>query len=158
MPRPQLILLGRLPCPHQIAQRLRTLVRNPHRRQIARPMAARQLLRIPPIRLHPVAGLDRNQRRRHHLALHSQLAQLPVQHVARRTSLIAGPQLLHPAQLLHQLADRLGAVGNRSQAAHLAVRLGYRYRNRLGMDIQTQKSYLLLHDRFLSACGSELCS
>jgi hypothetical protein len=25
------------------------------------------------------------------------------------------------------------------------------------MDIQTQKSYLL-HDRFLSACGSELCS
>src|SRR5664279_2342674 len=25
------------------------------------------------------------------------------------------------------------------------------------MDIQTQKSYLVLHDRFLSACGSELC-
>jgi hypothetical protein len=24
------------------------------------------------------------------------------------------------------------------------------------MDIQTQKSYLILHDRFLSACGSEL--
>ncbi|MDR3386034.1 MAG: hypothetical protein P4L92_03190, partial [Rudaea sp.] len=23
--------------------------------------------------------------------------------------------------------------------------------------IQTQKSYLFLHDRFLSACGSELC-
>jgi hypothetical protein len=25
------------------------------------------------------------------------------------------------------------------------------------MDIQSQKSYLFLHDRFLSACGSELC-
>ncbi|MHB8391137.1 MAG: hypothetical protein ACYDBH_16400, partial [Acidobacteriaceae bacterium] len=27
---------------------------------------------------------------------------------------------------------------------------------RFGMDIQSQKSYLFLHDRFLSACGSEL--
>src|SRR5260370_26653358 len=26
------------------------------------------------------------------------------------------------------------------------------------MDIQTQKSYLFLHGRFLSACGSGLCS
>jgi len=25
------------------------------------------------------------------------------------------------------------------------------------MDIQTQKSYLVFHDRVLSACGSELC-
>jgi hypothetical protein len=25
------------------------------------------------------------------------------------------------------------------------------------MDIQAQESYLFLHDRFLSACGSELC-
>jgi hypothetical protein len=25
------------------------------------------------------------------------------------------------------------------------------------MDIQAQKSYCFLHDRFLSACGSELC-
>jgi hypothetical protein len=26
------------------------------------------------------------------------------------------------------------------------------------MDIQSQKSYLVFHDRVLSACGSELCS
>jgi len=38
-----------------------------------------------------------------------------------------------------------------SQAAHLAIRLGHRYRNGFGMDIQPQKSYLSLHDRFLSA-------
>ena len=156
MPRSQLILLGRLARPHQIAQRLGACVRNPHRRQIAGSMTARQPLRIPPVRLHPVAGLHRNQRRRDHLALDAQLRQLPVENVAGRTSFIAGPQLLDRPQLLHQLADRLRAVGDRSQAAHLAIRLGYRNRNRFGMDIQTQKSYLFFHDRFLSACGSEL--
>jgi hypothetical protein len=32
------------------------------------------------------------------------------------------------------------SVGERAQAAYLAVRLGHRYGNRLGVDIQTQKS------------------
>jgi hypothetical protein len=49
-------------------------------------------------------------------------------------------------------------VGNGSQTAHLAIRFSYGNGYRLGMDIQAQKSYLLLHDRFLSACGSVLCS
>lgn len=65
--------------------------------------------------------------------------------------------MLGRPKLLNQLADRLFAVGDRSQAANLAIRLGYRNSNRLGMDIESQKSYLFLHDRFLSACGSELC-
>ena len=42
MTRPQLVLLGRLVRPHQISQRLGTFVRNPHRRQISGPIAARQ--------------------------------------------------------------------------------------------------------------------
>src|ERR1035441_10333262 len=120
-------------------------------------MAARQLDATPPIGLHPVPGLDRNQRRRHHVALDAQFAQLPVEYVTRRTGFIASPQMLHRPKLLDQLADRFRTVSNRSQAAYLAVRLGYSDRNRLGMDIQTQKSYLFLHDRFSSACGSELC-
>jgi hypothetical protein len=45
----------------------------------------------------------------------------------------------------------------RLRVENLAIRLGYGNSNRLGMDIQSQKSYLFLHDRFLSACGSELC-
>jgi hypothetical protein len=49
---------------------------------------------------------------------------------------------------LHQSLSRLD---------YFPIRLGDRYRDRLCMDIQTQKSYLFLHDRFLSACGSELC-
>jgi hypothetical protein len=65
--------------------------------------------------------------------------------------------VLRRSQLLHQLAYRLRAVGNRSQAAHLAIRLGNGDGNRFSMDIQTQKSYLVFHDRVLSACGSELC-
>jgi hypothetical protein len=61
-------------------------------------------------------------------------------------------------QLLHQLANRFLAVGDRSQTANRTVGFGDRDRNGLGMDIQPQKSYRLLHDRILSACGSELCS
>src|ERR1035438_4839660 len=59
--RPHLILLSRLARSHQIAQRLGTFVRNPHWRQIAGPVAARQPLGIAPIRLHPVASLTRRR-------------------------------------------------------------------------------------------------
>src|SRR6202011_2893016 len=68
---PQLILLRRFARTHQIAQRLGTLVQNPHRRQIVGSVTARQLLGIPAIDLHPVSGLDRYQRWRNHLALHA---------------------------------------------------------------------------------------
>ena len=53
MPRAKLILLGRFPGPHQIAQRLVIRVRHPYRCQFSRPIIPRQLQRIPPIRLHP---------------------------------------------------------------------------------------------------------
>src|ERR1700720_1779748 len=98
-------------------------------------MTARQLQSIPPVGLHPVAGFGWNQRWRYDHALDPQLCQLPIQHITRRTSFIAGPQMLGRAKLLNQLADRLFAVRDRSQAANLAIRLGYRNSNRLGMDI-----------------------
>jgi hypothetical protein len=44
------------------------------------------------------------------------------------------------SKLAYELADRIFAVGNRSQAANLAVRFGYCDSYRFGMDIQTQKS------------------
>src|ERR1035437_4038173 len=50
-------------------------------------------------------GLHRNRRRSDHLALDSQFRQLPVEYVARRTSFIAGPQMLRRTQLPHQLAS-----------------------------------------------------
>jgi hypothetical protein len=43
-----------------------------------------------------------------------------------------------------------------AQTSHLAIRLCDRKGDRIRVDIQTQKSYLLLHDRLPSARGSLL--
>ena len=135
MPRTQLILLGRLPLPDKIAQRLGVFIGNPHRSQISGPVTAGQLQRVPPVRLHAVSGLLRNQARRYHRALDTQLRQLPVQYESCRPRFIAGAQLLGRTKLLDELADRIFTVGNRPQAAHLAVWLGYCYGYRFGVDI-----------------------
>jgi hypothetical protein len=139
MPRPQLILLGRIPLPDTIAQRLGIFIGDPHCGQITGPVTACQLRRIPPVGLDAVSRLLRNQRRRH-IALDSQLRQLPVEYEARRASFLAGPQMLGRTQLPDQLADRFFAVGDRSQAANLAIWFGYCYSYRFGMDIHAQKS------------------
>ncbi len=140
MLRSQLILLGRLSRPDKIAQCFRAFIRHPHRGQITGAVTARQLQSIPPVGLDPVPGLLRNQRRRHHIALDSQLRQLPVQYEARRAGFIAGSQMLGRTKLADELADRIFAVGDRAQAANLAIRFGYCNSYRFGMDIQTQKS------------------
>ena len=98
MPRTQLILLGCLPLPHKIAQCLGVFIRNPHCRQISGTMTACQLQSIPPIRLHAVSGLLRNQARRNHRALDTQLRQLPVQYEACRTGFVAGSQTVRANQ------------------------------------------------------------
>jgi hypothetical protein len=43
--------------------------------------------------------------------------------------------MLGRAKLPDEPADRIFAVGNRSQAANFAIRLGYRYSYRFGVDI-----------------------
>jgi hypothetical protein len=48
--------------------------------------------------------------------------------------------MLGRSRLPDELPDRLFPVGDRSQAADLAIRFCYRNSNRFGMDIQTQKS------------------
>jgi hypothetical protein len=40
-----------------------------------------------------------------------------------------------PKTQTDELADRIFAVGNRSQAANLAIRIGYFYSHRFGIDI-----------------------
>ena len=69
----------------------------------------------------------------HHLALHPNGGQLPIENVSCRTRLIAGLQLLGRSQLLP--ANRLFSIRNDPQRSNLYVGLGNRYRNRLGMDI-----------------------
>jgi hypothetical protein len=63
-----------------------------------------------------------------------------------------GEQEGEEGQLDHVLVEDY----ERSQAAHLAIRFCNRNGNRFGVDIQTPKLHPTLHDRFLSACGSEL--
>jgi hypothetical protein len=48
--------------------------------------------------------------------------------------------MLGRPKLPDELADRIFTVGNRAQAANLAIRLGHCYGYRFGMDIQAQKS------------------
>src|SRR5271170_2316414 len=100
-------------------------------------MATCKLFRIAPIGLYSITSLNRYQRRRYNVAVDAQLRQLPVHDVTRWSGLITGSQLLCRAKLLDQLAYRLGAVRNRSQASHFTIRLCDRNGDRLGMDIQT---------------------
>ena len=70
------ILHRRLACPHQIADRFVHHVRNPHAGQFAGPMQPRQRHRVAPVCLHPVARPLRDQRRRNHQAIVSELPDL----------------------------------------------------------------------------------
>jgi hypothetical protein len=118
----KLIFLGRLARPHQIAQSLVCGVRNPHRSQLAGAVTSRQLFRIAAVRLHPIPGLARHQRRRNHFARHAQLRELPVQHVTGWPSLVATLQPPDWPQLADHLPYRFQPIGDDPQAANLAKR------------------------------------
>src|SRR5262249_59603026 len=55
MPGAKLIAFSRPACAHQIPQRFVCAVRYPHGRQISSTVAARELLGITPVGLHPIA-------------------------------------------------------------------------------------------------------
>jgi len=62
VPRPQLVGLGIVACPDQVAQRLARLIGDPDRRQITTPQQAGELGRVPAVGLHPVARLGPDER------------------------------------------------------------------------------------------------
>jgi hypothetical protein len=146
VPRAQLILLCRPPGTHQVAQRLVRGVWDPHRRQITGPVAPRQLGRIAPVRLDAIAGLHRDQGRRHHVAVHPETRQLPINRsrsAPPRNTRAGAP----PAPASSRPAESTPPVGDHAQRPDVSVWL--RDRDRLRVDIQPDKSYLL-HDRLLS--------
>ena len=157
VPRAQLVLLRDLSGPHEIAQGFMRRVRHPHRRQIATPVASSQLLRVASVGLHPVARLDRHQRRCHDVAVHAELAQMPVQAIAVGSCLVADAKSARWPQLLHQPPHRILAIGNAPQRPHFTSRLRYRHRDLLRVDIQTQVS-AILHRPAPFACSSALRS
>ena len=90
--------------PHEIADRLVGLIRDPDRRQFPGAMQLGQVDRIPPVGLDPVTGLERDQRWRDHDALVPGHAQLTLDAIAARTRLIANLQgASATSQLAHQL-------------------------------------------------------
>jgi hypothetical protein len=154
MPRFQLIFFGCFPRPYQVAQRLVRCVRHPYRRQFSGAVAARQFLRIPPVRLYPVPSFRRHQARSDHLAGDSQLRKLPIQHVPGRPGFIAGSQILNRSQFVNQLTNRFRAVRNYAETAHLSVFFGHRDGDGIGMDIETYKSYFRHERPAPFVCGS----
>lgn len=106
----------------EVAHRLVVRVRHPHRGQIAGAQLPGQRQRIPPIGLHPIAGLVRDQRRRHHDAVVAQVLDLPIQPVAGRSGFIGERQrgvfLCQPAR---QLRGRGRRVVDLAEIADLAV-------------------------------------
>jgi hypothetical protein len=137
---PQLITLGGKPGTYSVAQGLVGRIRHPDRRQIAGSVTARQLLGVAPVGLDAIGGLRRHEVRRDDVAGDPHLAQLPVQHVLRRSRFIAHAQGSGPAELAHQFPDRLGPVRDHAQATDLPVRFSHRNRNRVCVDIQSDKS------------------
>jgi hypothetical protein len=148
MARAELVLLRRFACANEIPQRFVRCVGYPHRRQVARPITARELQRVATVCLDPIAGFDGHQRRRDDLARHPEPRQLPIHHVPRGAGLIAHAQVLDRSELLHQLANRFDSVGDHAQRPYLPSWFRRRDRNRFRVDIETDKSYVA-HDRLL---------
>ena len=98
VPRPQLILLRGFARPHQVPQGFMRRIRHPHRRQISTAITPGQLLGIPPVGLHPIPRLHRNQSRRDHHTADPRPGELPIQGVAVRPGLVAHLQLLRPGR------------------------------------------------------------
>src|SRR6267378_829690 len=110
----KLVSFGGVARSNEIPQRLLLGVRNPDRRQVATPKQSREFLRVATICLHPVSCLDRNQRRRDHVALDAHLRELPVEPVPAGTSLVADVQLASALQLLDRPTHRVGTIWNGS--------------------------------------------
>ena len=124
-------------------------VRNPHRRQLPRPVQSRQTGRIPPIGLNPIARPLRDQRRRHHNAFVSVRRQVTLDAIAARACLITEPKPdARAAELAHQAIQGPRRVGNPAIFPDLAAQaaLGYRDDNAFLVNIKPNLSDTIRHD------------
>ena len=79
---------------------------------------------IAPVGLHPVARLDRNERRRDDHAVMPEFGELPMQTIAARACLVAEMKLAPvAAKLLGEPADVIGAVRDRAPVRNSPRRL-----------------------------------
>ena len=135
-------LLSRLPHhayrrqsrPHQIADRLVGRVWNPYRREFARPVQLGQVDAVSSVGLDPIAGFARNQRRRHHHAFMSVIAQLALDAITARAGFVAKPQLTAVSrQLAAQRLQRRPRVRDLPVIPNFASLAPFRQQNRDGV-------------------------
>ena len=140
-----LVAHGVGPGPAQIADRFVARVGHVHRRELAGPVAARQLDRIAPVRLDPLPGLARDERRGHHLAVDPELLQAPVDNKTARARFIDAVEF---HSRLFELAQ--GALQRHERAAHApllahfapAPALGQRDRDTFFVDVESNITML----------------
>src|SRR5689334_22639364 len=109
---------------------------DPHRREVARAIAAGQPLRVSPIGLDLVTCLHRYQRRRDDLAPDTERGELPVQDVPGGPRFVTGRKVLRRTELLDELSYRFRPVRDDTQRPHFAAPFRYRDGDRLGVDIE----------------------
>lgn len=110
----------RRPGPDQVAQRLVRGIRDPHGRQFTGTMQLGQHHGVPAIGLHPVAGADRDQRRRGDRARVPPRGEEAVEPVPTRPRLVAETQVATVlGQPVRELGEHCRAVLDHSDAAHL---------------------------------------
>jgi hypothetical protein len=125
----------------QIADRFIGGLGNVDFAQFPGPQKPGQLPRITLVGLEPVADASGRERRRHHRAFHSELAQTPGNPKPARTRLVTGPHYhIRPvafAQPAKQLFQCMQIIAERAQIVHRAVAapLGQRDYNPFFIDI-----------------------
>ena len=160
---PQQQLAQAMPTPLQIFPRIIPRARQvPHglvfgrrrldRRQQPRTPQFRQLARIAAIRLHPLARLPRNQRRRDHVTAHTRRRHLPLQRVATRPGLIEDadrPRRL-ALELPHQAPHCLGSFASCHVTGVFCVANQHRDEQILLVRVDAHVRSNLFHDRLPS--------
>src|SRR3989441_609817 len=150
----ELVVLGHLPGPHEVAQGFMGGVGDPDRREIARPVAARELGGVPPVGLHPIARLRRDERGSDDITVDAEPRELPVEDVAAGAGFVTHPEVPTGAELPDQLRDGLRAVGDDPQGADLAARFRHGHGNGFGVDIQPDMAQVRRHRPAPFACSS----
>jgi hypothetical protein len=138
--------------PDQIAHGFVLGVGHPDGRQLAGSVKTRKHGGVAAIRLHPIAGLDRNQRRRHDIAAMAVADELTINAIAARSGLVAKCQrLARTPEAVAQLTDRNGIVGNLTEVFYRARASALRHRDRdpLFVNVQTNKSGMFHQARLL---------
>ena len=142
----------------QVPHRFLEPARHPDGHQLSGPVQAGQAPAVAAVGLDLVARRPRDQRRGHHVATHAQRPQQPVQVIARRPRLIAGPQQAGLGEPGHQAPDRLLVVEDLLDVGALMARVQDPDRDRVLVHVHAEMDCVRVgktgHGRLLPYVGS----